>query len=83
MAFSESQSPLNQRLRTWPFRRHHTPFNENTNGKTNRRPSYDSELDLTGYEPLKSIFMTDSSKTMEISEQDISMDTPPISIIAG
>ncbi|CAF4245623.1 unnamed protein product, partial [Rotaria magnacalcarata] len=80
MAFAENQSQFNRRLRTWPFRRHRTASNGNTDGKIDRKIRYKSELDLALYEPLRPIFMTDSSKTMEISERDISQDSATISI---
>ncbi|CAF1286530.1 unnamed protein product [Rotaria magnacalcarata] len=83
MAFAENQSQFNRRLRTWPFRRHRTASNGNTDGKIDRKIRYKSELDLALYEPLRPIFMTDSSKTMEISERDISQDSATISINTG
>ena len=66
MAFEDNQSQVNRRLRTWPFRRHRPTHNENTDGKVDRKINYDFELDLTRHESLRSIFMTDSSKTIEI-----------------
>ncbi|CAF0793206.1 unnamed protein product [Rotaria sordida] len=80
MAFTANQSQFNRRFRTWPFRGHRTILNGNTHGKNDRNINYDSELDLTRHESLRSIFMTDSSKTIEISEENIfqNSSTTPI-----
>jgi hypothetical protein len=82
MDFSENQSPQNRRLKTWPFRRRRT-VNGSTNGKIDHKINYDSELDLTRHESLRSIFMTDSSKTIQISERDIFQDTTTLSMKTG
>ncbi len=82
MDFSENQPVQNRRLRTWPFRRHRT-VNGSTNGKIDRKINYDSEHDLTRRESLGSIFMTDSSKTIQISEQDIFQDSTVLSTNRG
>ncbi|CAF4533416.1 unnamed protein product [Rotaria sp. Silwood1] len=83
MAFAENQSQFSRRLRTWPFRRHRTVLNGNTDGKIDRKINYDSEIDLTRHESSPSIFTTDSSKTIEISEQNISQDSPTTSMDIG
>jgi hypothetical protein len=74
MASIENQSPQNRRLRTWPFRRRRTVLHGNTNGKIDCKVNYDSESDLTHRESSRSIFVTDSSKTIQISEQNISQN---------
>ncbi|CAF1099299.1 unnamed protein product [Adineta steineri] len=83
MAFVENQTQQNRRLRTWPFRKHGTIFNGNTYNKTGHKINYDAELDLTRRGSLKSIFMTDSSKTLQISERNISEDLPTTSMNKG
>lgn len=83
MAFEENQSPLNRRVRTWSSRRHRTIVTGNTDGKIDRKINYDPELDLTRHGSLKSIFMTDSSKTIEISEPNTSQDSVAISMNIG
>jgi hypothetical protein len=70
MASTENQSQQNRRLRTWPFRRRRTVLNLNTNEKIDGKMDYDSELDLPRRESLRSIFMTDSSKTIQVNERN-------------
>ena len=82
MDFSENQSVQNRRLRTWPFRQHRT-VNRSTDSKIDRKINYDSEHDLTRRESSGSIFMTDSSKTIQISEQDIFQDSTILSTNRG
>jgi hypothetical protein len=83
MAFDENETQQNRRLRTWPFRRRRTVVNEHTNDKIDHKISYDSEINVTRHESLRSIFMTDSSKTIQISEHNISEDSPMISMNNG
>jgi hypothetical protein len=83
MASIENQSLQNRRLRTWPFRRHRTVLHGNTNGKIDCKVNYDSENDLTHRESSRSIFVTDSSKTIQVSEQNISENPTTISMKTG
>jgi hypothetical protein len=71
----------NQRLQTWPFNRRHT--DGNTHSKIHDKTNYTSELDLTRDEASGSIYMTDSSRTIDISEHNISQDRTSISISTG
>ncbi len=74
MTSIENQSQQNRRLRrTWPFRRHRAIVNEDTNCKND----FDAEVDLTHHDSLKTIFMTDSSKIIQISERNISQNSTP------
>ena len=82
MDISDNDLAQNRRLRTWPFRQRRT-VNKSPNGKIDRKINYDFELDLTRPESLGSIFMTDSSKTIQINEQDIFQDPATLSINRG
>jgi len=83
MAFTENQSQQNRRLRTWPFRRRRSVINGNVNSKIDCKITYDSESDLRSRESLKSIFVTNSSKTIQVSEQNISQNSTTISMNTG
>jgi len=83
MDSTENHPQQNRRLRTWPFRRRRTVLNRNTNEKFDCKSNYDSELDLTRHESLKSIFMTDSSKTIQVSERSISQYSTTMSMNTG
>jgi hypothetical protein len=83
MALDQSQPRPNQHRQTWPFRGRHAVLNGNTNDKIDRKINYDSELDLTRHESIKSIFMTDSSKTLQISERNIFRDPTTTSMNTG
>ncbi len=72
MDFTENQSVPNQHSQSYSSARRHT--NGNTQSKINQKINYDSELDLTHDESFNSIFVTDSSKTLEINEQNIPQD---------
>jgi hypothetical protein len=69
MALVETQSEQNRHLKTQPSHRQHR--DGNTHSKIHYKINHDSELDLTHHHASgKSIFMTDSSTTIEISEQN-------------
>jgi len=72
MAFAENQSEQNRYLQSQSFHQRH--INGNTHSRTDHKINHDSELDLTHDEPLNSIFITDSSKTLAINELNISQD---------
>ncbi|UJR25187.1 hypothetical protein I4U23_006542 [Adineta vaga] len=74
MALTSNQIQSNRRLQTWPFLRRNAVFNGYHHDKTDHKINYDSELDLTRRGSLKSIFMTDSSKTIQINEENLSQD---------
>jgi hypothetical protein len=80
MASNENQLEQNRRLRTWPFRKRHAILNGNTVEKIDYKINYDSELDLTRRDSLRSIFMTDSSKTIQVNERNISQNPTTTSI---
>jgi len=64
MNFAENQSEQNQHVRPDSSHRRHT--NGNTRGKI--KP--ESELDLTNDESYHSIFVTDSSKALQITQEN-------------
>jgi hypothetical protein len=77
MTSIENQPQQNRRLRTWPFRRHRTVLNEDTNRKVGCKINLDSELDLRHRDSLRSIFMTDASKMIHVSERNIYQNLTP------
>ena len=83
MADDESHSGQNRRLQTWPFRRQHPAYNETANVNTDHRWHDAPELDLTRHESLSTIFVTDSSKTLDVRERTISEDLSTASIHIG
>ena len=81
MTSVENQAHQNRRLRTWPFRQHHRAvFNHNINANIDYKISRNSELDSGYCQSFRSIFMTDSSKTIEMNERSISPNTAPTTI---
>ena len=83
MADDERHTSQMGRLQTWPFRRRHPAYGETANGKADRRWHDASELDLTRHESLSTIFVTDSSKTLDLRERTISEDLSTASIHKG
>lgn len=85
MTSDENPSRATRRLETWPFRRRHAPMLDGppSNKIDPRSTDYDSELDLTRHNSLRSIFMTDSSKTLQINEQQISEDPRTVLVYSG
>ena len=83
MADDESRSGHNRRLQTWPFRRRHPAYNETANATTDHRWHDASELDLTRHESFSTIFVTDSSKTLDVRQRTISDDLSSASIHMG
>jgi hypothetical protein len=77
MAFAENQSEQNRHLQSLPLHRRHT------NGNTDNKINYDGELDLTHDDTLNSIFVTDSSKTLTINEQNILQNRTTTSMNTG
>ena len=71
MNVTDTQVQSNRRLQTWPFRRRNVVFIGHARGSTDYEMNYEPELDLTRHESLKSIFMTDSSKTIQSSEHNL------------
>ena len=68
-----TQVQSNRRLHTWPYLRRNAVFIGHTRRDTNHEMNYESELDLTRYGSLKSIFMTDSSKTIQTNEHNLAV----------
>ena len=83
MAFKKKQTHENRHTRTWPFRRHYTVQNENISDETERSMQHDSDVDITRSHSLRSIFATNSSKTIAISEENIPHGSITISINTG
>lgn len=83
MASTGNQSQQNRSLRTWPFRKRHTVLHGNMISKFDCKINYDSESDLTNRESLKSIFMTDSSKNIQLNERNLSQSPPTASTNKG
>lgn len=62
----------NQRLQTWPFRKRAVIIDKHTHDIVDCKIHLDSQTDSAYSEPLKSIFMTDTSKIMHINERNAS-----------
>ena len=75
MTAVDSQLQQNQGLRSWPFRRREPVLNENTNDKIGCKTNRDSQFDVRYRESFKSIFMTDSSKTIPMNERNLSQNS--------
>ena len=70
----------NQRLQTWPFRKRRVIIDKNTHTIIDCKIHLDSQTDSSYVEPLKSIFMTDSSKIISINEQNSSSTNSSMNI---
>ncbi|CAF1167507.1 unnamed protein product [Adineta ricciae] len=72
MNATNTQVQSNRRLQTWPFQRRNAIFIGHTRSDTNHEMN-ESELNLARHGSLKSIFMTDSSKTIQTSEHNLAV----------
>jgi hypothetical protein len=81
MAFAKNQSEQNRHFQSGPSHRHYT--NGNTHSDIDQNINSYSELDLTYDESLSSIFVTDSSKTLEMNRQNRSSDRTTTSTNSG
>jgi hypothetical protein len=81
MAFAKNQSEQNRHFQSGPSHRRYT--NGNTHSDIDQNINYHSELDLTYDESLSSIFVTDSSKTLEMNRQNRSSDRTRTSTNTG
>ena len=71
MTSMENQLEPNQRLQTWPFRKRRPIICKTTNDLVDCKVHSDSRYS----DSLKSIFMTDTSKTIQMNERNISEKT--------
>lgn len=81
MAFTDNRSEENRSFQKWPFDRQHT--DGNTHNIIHHQINDNAELNTTNHDAIRSIFMTDSSKTHEVDEENISQDQTIASMNRG